>query len=123
MDAVAYDGRAVAIALTHAHFDHVRAIDGLLEMWDVPVDLHTEELPYVTGALSWVATCIWASAVSDSLAGGIACATRRRASPLSRTASAFASDARRSHPTRSSLTIMHLPNAIQGANVSYRAHA
>jgi len=39
-----------AIVLTHAHFDHVGAIDGLLDTWDVPVYAHVEELPYVTGA-------------------------------------------------------------------------
>ena len=38
-----------AIVLTHAHFDHVGAIDGLLETWDVPVYAHAEELPYLTG--------------------------------------------------------------------------
>lgn len=39
-----------AIVLTHAHFDHVGAIDGLLDEWDVPVYAHAEELPYLTGA-------------------------------------------------------------------------
>jgi glyoxylase-like metal-dependent hydrolase (beta-lactamase superfamily II) len=38
-----------AIVLTHAHFDHVGAIDTLLEQWDVNVYAHTEELPYLTG--------------------------------------------------------------------------
>ena len=39
-----------AIVLTHAHFDHVGALDHLLQTWtDVPVYVHTEELPYVTG--------------------------------------------------------------------------
>jgi glyoxylase-like metal-dependent hydrolase (beta-lactamase superfamily II) len=39
-----------AIVLTHGHFDHVGALDGLLEHWDVPVYVHQDELPYVTGA-------------------------------------------------------------------------
>lgn len=38
-----------AIVLTHAHFDHVGAIDTLLEAWNVPVYVHAEEIPYVTG--------------------------------------------------------------------------
>jgi glyoxylase-like metal-dependent hydrolase (beta-lactamase superfamily II) len=38
-----------AIVLTHAHFDHVGALDGLLETWNVPVYAHLEELPYVIG--------------------------------------------------------------------------
>jgi len=38
-----------AIVLTHAHFDHIGAIDGLLASWDVPVYAHREEVPYVTG--------------------------------------------------------------------------
>ena len=39
------DTAPAAIVLTHAHFDHVGAIDA----WDVPVYAHVEELPYVTG--------------------------------------------------------------------------
>jgi len=42
-----------AILLTHAHFDHVGAIDTLLETWDVPVYAHAEELPYATGTLEY----------------------------------------------------------------------
>lgn len=42
-----------AIVLTHAHFDHVGAIDDLVESWDVPVYVHGEELPYVTGERSY----------------------------------------------------------------------
>jgi glyoxylase-like metal-dependent hydrolase (beta-lactamase superfamily II) len=38
-----------AIVLTHAHFDHIGAIDQLVEWWNVPVYAHAEELPYVTG--------------------------------------------------------------------------
>ena len=42
-----------AIVLTHGHFDHVGAIDDLLEEWDVPVYVHADELPYVTGARAY----------------------------------------------------------------------
>jgi len=42
-----------AILLTHAHFDHVGAIDELMGAWDVPVYVHRDELPYVTGERSY----------------------------------------------------------------------
>jgi glyoxylase-like metal-dependent hydrolase (beta-lactamase superfamily II) len=42
-----------SIVLTHAHFDHVGAIDGLLESWSVPVYAHRDELPYLTGERSY----------------------------------------------------------------------
>lgn len=38
-----------AVVLTHAHFDHVGALDELLESWDVPVYVHRDERPYITG--------------------------------------------------------------------------
>lgn len=38
-----------AIILTHGHFDHVGALDELIEKWDVPVYAHTDELPFLTG--------------------------------------------------------------------------
>jgi glyoxylase-like metal-dependent hydrolase (beta-lactamase superfamily II) len=38
-----------AIILTHAHFDHVGALDSLLGDWTVPVYAHRDELPYATG--------------------------------------------------------------------------
>jgi glyoxylase-like metal-dependent hydrolase (beta-lactamase superfamily II) len=41
------------IVLTHAHFDHVGAIDDLIESWSVPVYAHPEELPYLTGERSY----------------------------------------------------------------------
>src|SRR3954462_14571804 len=43
------DSRPAAIVLTHAHFDHVGALEALLHVWDVPVFAHTLELPYLTG--------------------------------------------------------------------------
>lgn len=38
-----------AIILTHGHFDHIGAIEEILEHWDVPVYIHSREMPYVTG--------------------------------------------------------------------------
>jgi glyoxylase-like metal-dependent hydrolase (beta-lactamase superfamily II) len=47
------DEPPLAILLTHAHFDHVGALETLLERWEVPVFAHADELPYLTGALSY----------------------------------------------------------------------
>lgn len=41
--------KPTAIILTHGHFDHVGAIESLLEYWDVPVYAHELEIPYLTG--------------------------------------------------------------------------
>ena len=43
------DAPPAQLVLTHAHFDHVGAIDALLDRWDVPVYVHSDELPYVSG--------------------------------------------------------------------------
>jgi glyoxylase-like metal-dependent hydrolase (beta-lactamase superfamily II) len=43
------NARPEAIILTHAHFDHVGALEQLLERWNVPVYAHELELPFLTG--------------------------------------------------------------------------
>jgi len=43
------DSRPAAIILTHGHFDHVGALQKLIEEWQVPVYAHYLELPYLTG--------------------------------------------------------------------------
>ena len=43
----------VAIILTHGHFDHVGSLGDLIGTWDVPVYVHADELPYVTGLRSY----------------------------------------------------------------------
>ena len=44
-----------SIVLTHAHFDHVGALNELVDTWKVPVYAHREELPYLTGGRSYPA--------------------------------------------------------------------
>ncbi|MGC7873127.1 MBL fold metallo-hydrolase [Desulfosporosinus sp. SYSU MS00001] len=43
------DNPPKAIFLTHGHFDHVGSVKKLAALWDVPVYIHSLELPYITG--------------------------------------------------------------------------
>lgn len=45
--------RPAAVILTHGHFDHVGALEGLVQDWDMPVYAHPLELPYLTGKASY----------------------------------------------------------------------
>jgi glyoxylase-like metal-dependent hydrolase (beta-lactamase superfamily II) len=56
------NSRPSAIILTHGHFDHVGSVIKLSKHWDVPVFIHSSELPYVTGKKDYP--------IADSSAGG-----------------------------------------------------
>jgi glyoxylase-like metal-dependent hydrolase (beta-lactamase superfamily II) len=45
--------KPAAIVLTHGHFDHIGALKGLAEHWDVPIYAHELELPYLDGRSSY----------------------------------------------------------------------
>jgi len=45
--------RPAAIVMTHAHFDHIGALEALAEWWDVPIFAHTLELPYPNGTAAY----------------------------------------------------------------------
>jgi glyoxylase-like metal-dependent hydrolase (beta-lactamase superfamily II) len=45
--------RPAAIILTHAHFDHVNALDEFAREWDAPVYAHGLEQPYLNGSASY----------------------------------------------------------------------
>jgi glyoxylase-like metal-dependent hydrolase (beta-lactamase superfamily II) len=45
--------RPQAIILTHGHFDHIGALQTLVDEWNVPVWAHSLELPYLTGLSSY----------------------------------------------------------------------
>lgn len=47
------DAPPAAIVQTHAHFDHVGALETLAEEWDVPVYAHRLEHPYLNGSTSY----------------------------------------------------------------------
>ncbi|MCF2650658.1 MBL fold metallo-hydrolase, partial [Niallia circulans] len=39
--------KPLAIILTHAHFDHIGALQTLVNKWNVPVYIHEKEIPYL----------------------------------------------------------------------------
>jgi glyoxylase-like metal-dependent hydrolase (beta-lactamase superfamily II) len=43
------DSRPAAILLTHGHFDHVGSAEALAEVWDCPIYVHENEIPFVNG--------------------------------------------------------------------------
>lgn len=45
--------RPAAILMTHGHFDHVGALEGLARHWDAPVYAHPMEMPYLNGEASY----------------------------------------------------------------------
>jgi glyoxylase-like metal-dependent hydrolase (beta-lactamase superfamily II) len=45
--------RPEAIVMTHGHFDHVGALEGLAAEWDVPVYAHDLEHPYLNGRAAY----------------------------------------------------------------------
>ncbi len=45
-----------SIILTHGHFDHVGALETLIQEWKVPVFAHYLEIPYLTGKSSYPPT-------------------------------------------------------------------
>src|SRR5690349_3606492 len=46
-------GRPACIIMTHAHFDHVGALETLANEWEVPVYSHHGEHPYLDGTRSY----------------------------------------------------------------------
>jgi len=47
------NARPQAIVLTHGHFDHSGSALALATYWDVPVYVHSLEVPYVTGKMTY----------------------------------------------------------------------
>lgn len=48
-----FQRKPAAIILTHAHFDHVGALQALLNQWDIPVFAHPLEAPFLRGEKSY----------------------------------------------------------------------
>lgn len=47
------DAKPAAIVLTHAHFDHVGALEELADRWNVPIYAHPAEHPFLDGSQSY----------------------------------------------------------------------
>jgi glyoxylase-like metal-dependent hydrolase (beta-lactamase superfamily II) len=47
------NARPAGIILTHGHFDHVGALETLVEAWNVPIYAHPMEMPYLTGEAAY----------------------------------------------------------------------
>jgi glyoxylase-like metal-dependent hydrolase (beta-lactamase superfamily II) len=110
------DEPPVAIVLTHAHFDHVGALDELVREWRTPVYAHEQEIPYVTGARAY-------PPADPSVGGGL---MARMSSLYPRQPITFTGDVRPlpldgTIPTLPSWNVIHTPGHTAGHVSLYRS--